>query len=188
MQRELVERAMTGDHDAFSELVRLSSRRLLVIARLILRDDGRAEDATQEALVAAWRQLKGLRDPDRFEAWLHRLLVNACYREARRTRRRGAIELQVDPLELSEAARGTDLGDDFAGRDQLERGFRRLEIDHRVVLVLHYYMDFSLNEASSVLGIPPGTVKSRLNRAITAMRASLEADARGSLIDEGWPA
>jgi RNA polymerase sigma-70 factor (ECF subfamily) len=94
MQRELVERAMAGDHDAFSELARVSIRRLFVIARLILRDDGRAEDASQETLVNAWTHLSALRDPDRFDAWLHRLLVNACYREARRERRRELLEVQ----------------------------------------------------------------------------------------------
>ena len=188
MQRDLVERAMAGDHDAFSELARVSIRRLYVVARLILRDDGRAEDATQEALVAAWRRLAGLRDPDRFEAWLHRLLVNTCYREARRGRRRGSIEIQVDPLALPEAAGATDLDVDFAVRDQLERGFRRLDVDQRTVLVMHYYLGFSLDEAGEVLGIPPGTVRSRLHRATAAMRTALEADARSPLLNQGRPA
>lgn len=188
MHRELVERAMAGDHDAFADLVRLSSRRMLAIARLILRDEGRAEDATQDALVAAWRQLKGLRDPDRFEAWLHRLLVNACYREARRTRRRGALEMTVEPYAISEAVTGGNVSDDQALRDQLERGFQRLAIDHRVVLVLHYYLGFSLDEAATVLQIAPGTARSRLSRAITSMRASIDADERGGLVDQRWPA
>ena len=96
MRRDLVERAMAGDHDAFSELARVSISRLYATARLILRDDGRAEDATQEALVAAWRDLSALRDPDRFDAWLHRLLVRACYREIRRGRHRWTIEVDVD--------------------------------------------------------------------------------------------
>src|SRR5260221_13281351 len=115
MQRDLVERAMAGDHEAFSELARLSIGRLYAVARLILRDQERAEDATQEALVAAWRDLSGLRDPDRFEAWLHRLLVRACYREARSTRRRQLVEVNVRPLD--EAA--PDTGPDLADRDQL---------------------------------------------------------------------
>jgi RNA polymerase sigma factor (sigma-70 family) len=131
MQRDLVERAMAGDHDAFSELARVSIDRLYVVARLILREDTKAEDATQEALLAAWRRLSGLRDPDRFEAWLHRLLVNACYREARRGRRRGSIEVHVDPLTVPEAPGATDAGFDLADRDQLERGFRRLDVDQR---------------------------------------------------------
>jgi RNA polymerase sigma-70 factor, ECF subfamily len=189
MQRDLVERAMAGDHDAFSDLTRLSARRLYVVARLILRDDSLAEDATQEALVAAWRRLGGLRDPDRFEAWIHRLLVNACYREARRDRRRGRIEIHVDPLAVPEASPAdADMAFDLAGRDQLERGFRRLDLDQRAVLVMHYYLGFSLDEAGAALGIPPGTVRSRLHRATRAMRAALEADARSPILGEGEPA
>ena len=188
MHRDLVERAMAGDHDAFSELARVSIGRLYVVARLILRDDKGAEDATQEALLAAWRRLDGLRDPDRFEAWLHRLLVNACYREARRGRRRGSIEVHVDPLAMPEAPGANDLGIDVAVRDQLERGFRRLDVDQRTVLVMHYYLGFSLDDAALVLGIPPGTVRSRLHRATAAMRNALEADARSTLINEGRPA
>ena len=188
MQRDLVEQAMAGDRDAFSELARAASGRLYVVARLILRDEGRAEDATQEALVAAWRRLSGLRDPDRFEAWLHRLLVNACYREARRSRRRGSIEIQVDALAMPEASPTPDQDFDLADRDQLERGFRRLDVDQRTVLVMHYYLGFSLDEAAEALGIPPGTVRSRLHRAINAMRAALEADARPPMLSEGRPA
>jgi len=185
MQRDLVERAMAGDHDAFSELARVSIGRLYVVARLILRDDGRAEDATQEALVAAWRRLNGLRDPDRFEAWLHRLLVNACYREARRGRRQGSIEVHVQTLPMPEAAGSSGMDFDLADRDQLERGFRRLDVDQRTVLVMHYYLGFSLDDAAEVLGVPPGTVRSRLHRAIGAMRAALEADARAPMLNQG---
>jgi RNA polymerase sigma-70 factor (ECF subfamily) len=185
MQRDLVERAMAGDHDAFSELARVSIGRLYVVARLILRDDARAEDATQEALMVAWRRLEGLRDPDRFEAWLHRLLVNACYREARKGRRRRSIEVHVDSLAMPEAPGATDRDFDLADRDQLERGFRRLDVDQRTVLVMHYYLGFSLDDAAEVLGIPPGTVRSRLHRAINAMRAALEADARTPAFNQG---
>jgi RNA polymerase sigma-70 factor (ECF subfamily) len=185
MQGELEERALAGDHDAFSELARVSIGRLYVVARLILRDDARAEDATQEALLAAWRRLEGLRDPDRFEAWLHRLLVNACYREARKGRRRRSIEVHVDSLAMPEAPGATDRDFDLADRDQLERGFRRLDVDQRTVLVMHYYLGFSLDDAAEVLGVPPGTVRSRLHRAINAMRAALEADARTPVFDQG---
>ena len=185
MQRDLVERAMAGDHDAFSELARVSIGRLYVVARLILRDDARAEDATQEALMAAWRRLEGLRDPDRFEAWLHRLLVNTCYREARTGRRRRSIEVLVDPLTMPEASGAIDADVDLADRDQLERGFRRLDVDQRTVLVMHYYLGFSLDDAAEVLGVPPGTVRSRLHRAINAMRAALEADARTPVFNQG---
>lgn len=193
MQRDLVERAIAGDHGAFSELARVSVGRLYVVARLILRDDARAEDATQEALVAAWQRLAGLRDPDRFEAWLHRLLVHSCYREAGRVKRRRTFEVQVDPLAMPEASpatadKGFDLATELAGRDQLERGFRRLDLDQRAVLVMHYYLGFSLDEAAVALAVPPGTVRSRLHRAIAAMRAALEADARTPLLNEGRPA
>jgi RNA polymerase sigma-70 factor (ECF subfamily) len=183
MHRELVERAMAQDGDAFDELARISIRRLYAIARLILRDDAKAEDATQEALVAAWSHIGALRDPDRFDAWLHRLLVRSCYREAGRTSRLGSFEIHARVLEASEP----DVSVGLADRDQLERGFLRLDTDQRAVLVLHYYLGLRLDEAAEVLGIPPGTVRSRLHRAIVAMRAALEADARTRLLTEGRP-
>jgi RNA polymerase sigma-70 factor, ECF subfamily len=181
MQRELVERARAGDHDAFEELARVSIGRLYAVARLIVRDDGVAEDATQEALVSAWSHLGALRDPDRFEAWLHRLLVRACYREAARQQRRRKVEVHIPVMEAPVADPTTD----FADRDQLERGFRRLDTDQRAVLVLHHYLGLSLDEVAEVLGVPPGTVGSRLHRATRAMRAALEADARSFLMNEG---
>ena len=188
MQRDLVERAMAGDHDAFEELTRVEIRQLFVVARLILRDDLKAEEATQEALLAAWRRLPGLRDPDRFGPWLHRLLVNACYREARRSGRRQSIEVHIDPVVLTDAPGSVDTVAALANRDQVERGFRRLDVDQRTVLVMHYFLGFSLDEAAEVLGVPPGTVRSRLHRAINAMRAALEADARSPMFDTGRPA
>jgi RNA polymerase sigma-70 factor (ECF subfamily) len=184
MQRELVERAMTGDHDAFSELARGSIDRLFVVANLILSDPAAAEDATQEALVTAWRHIHGLRDPDRFEGWLHRLLVNSCHREARGRQRRGSFEVHVETFDSPEP----DAADLTIDRDQLERGFRRLDTDQRAVLVLHYYLGLRLDEAAEVLGLPPGTVRSRLHRATRAMRAALDADARPRTVREGGPA
>ena len=80
MQRDLVERARKGDHDAFAVLAGATIGRLDAAARLILRDPDRAEDAVQETLVRCWRDLPTLRDPDRFDAWLHRLFLNACTR------------------------------------------------------------------------------------------------------------
>ena len=181
MQRDLVERAMAHDHEAFSELARLTIDRLHAIARLILHHPQRAEDATQEALVAAWRDIAALRDPDRFEAWLRRLLVRACYREARRERARRLVEVHVPPFE-----RGVpDASRDFADRDELERGFRGLAPDQRALIVLHYYLDLPLAETADALGLPVGTVKSRLHRSTQALRARLEADARaGDLVGE----
>lgn len=173
MHRDLVERAMAGDHDAFSELARVAIGRLYAAARLILRDPQRAEDATQEALVAAWRDLSSLRDPEKFEAWLHRLLVRSCYREARRGRRRWAMEMEIRPSGGIEPDPAVGLAD----RDEIARGFARLDQDQRTVLVLHYYLGLTLDEAAAALGIPPGTVRSRLHRANRAMREALTADA-----------
>ena len=174
MRRDLVQRAMAHDHEAFTELARLSIDKLYAIARLILHDTQRAEDATQEALVAAWRDIAALRDPDRFEAWLRRLLVHACYREARKDRARRLVEVHIPALEhsLPDASR------DLADRDELERGFRTLGPDQRALIVLHYYLDLPMSETAEALGIPVGTVKSRLHRATQALRARLDADAR----------
>lgn len=182
MRGDLVERAMAGDHDAFSELARIAIGRLYAAARLILRDDAGAEDATQEALVAAWRDLSALRDPDRFEAWLHRLLVRACHREARRGRRRWTIEQQVRPAVAVEP----DPAIDLAHRDELDRGFARLDPDQRTVIVLHHYLGLTLDEVAVAMSVPPGTARSRLHRATRTMRAALDADARTNrTINEG---
>ena len=183
MHRDQVERAMAGDHDAFSELARVSIGRLYAVARLILRDPHRAEDATQEALVAAWRDLSALRDPDRFDGWLHRLLLRACYREASRGRRRWTVETEVREWD----GMAPDPTADFADRDQLERGFRRLSAEQRAVLVLQHYLNYSHAQMADVLGVPIGTVRSRLHGARSAMRAALEADARPGTAT-GWMA
>jgi RNA polymerase sigma-70 factor (ECF subfamily) len=179
MQRELVEQAIGGDHDAFSELVRLSSRKLYGVATLILRDRTRAEDAAQEALVAAWRDLSGLRDPDRFDAWLNRILVRECYRLARKDRRRIEAEGRIRVL-----GETSDPSTHNADRDELERGFARLPVDQRTVLVLHHYAGYSFPEIADTLGIPVGTAKSRVHRATSAMRAALKADARTPRLGE----
>jgi DNA-directed RNA polymerase specialized sigma24 family protein len=133
MQRDFVERAQGGDHEAFEALTAAAFDRLYAIAHRILRDADRSEDAVQECLVRAWRDNRGLRDPDRFDAWLHRLLVNACRDEGRRLRRSAA---NVRLLMPDHPAPGDAFGD-IADRDQPERGFRRLTVDQRSVLVLH---------------------------------------------------
>jgi RNA polymerase sigma factor (sigma-70 family) len=182
--RELVERAMAGDHEAFSELGRLWVDRLYAIAFLVLRDYERAHDATQEALVASWRDIRGLRDPDRFEPWLRRILLHACYREARRERARYAVERRVSSLDQGEPDPGTAV----ANRDELERGFRRLAPEQRALITLHYYVGLPLQETADALGLPVGTVKSRLHRTTQELRASLATEARGSQLIEGRPA
>ena len=175
MDRDLVLRAQGGDRDAFSRLAAGSLARLNAVARLIVRDDGRAEDAVQDALVDAWRDLRSLRDADRFDAWLNRLLIRVCQDTTRRERRRRAVELPllaIDGPPIADAQHMTALS------DEIERGLRRLTVEQRSVLVLSYYLDLTLGEAATTLGIPVGTMKSRLHRPLGALRASLEADQR----------
>jgi len=184
MQRDLVQRARRGDHDAFAELAGATISRLDSAAWLILRDPEQAADAVQNALVRAWRDLPTLRDPDRFDAWLHRLLVRSCIDEARRLRRH-RIDLTLTPLD---APSTTDHESVVADRDQLERGFARLDPEMRAVIVLHHFLELPLSEVAVTLGLPIGTVKSRLHRGIGLMRAALDADARGGLgLSEGGP-
>lgn len=174
MDTQLVDRAKHGDKEAFTALVLELGDRLYSVAYRILRDADQAEDAVQQALLIAWRQLPQLREADRFEAWLYRVLVNVCRREIRRTPR------WVPGLHLMDdvAAATPDVLLTTSRRDELERAFRRLSVDHRAVLVLHHYLGLSGPEIGDALGLSPGTVRSRLHYARQAMRASLEADAR----------
>ena len=167
----LVERARKGDRDAFAGLVHQVSDRLYAIAFRILRDTGLAEDALQSALVSAWRQLPHLRDVDRFDAWLHKVLVNACYVEVRRNRR-WAANVHV----LPDFQGGTsDETRRIADLDELERAFRRLPLDQRAVFVLHHYVGLTLAEIAESLGIPAGTARSRLHYATRALRTAIVA-------------
>jgi RNA polymerase sigma-70 factor (ECF subfamily) len=182
MQRDLVERARQGDHDAFAELAGAAISRLDSAAWLILRDAEQARDAVQNALVRAWRDLPALRDPDRFDPWLHRLLVRACIDEARRLRRHRA---NVQLLNIDLAA-STGMESALADRDQLERGFLRLNPEMRAVIVLHHFLDLPLPDVAATLAIPLGTAKSRLHRALGLLRAALDADERGAIgLSEG---
>ena len=174
MDTELVVRAQNGDEGAFASLAVAVGDRLHAVAHRILRDIDLAEDATQQALLNVWRDLPQLRDPARFDAWSYRLLVRACYAEARRTRR-WAPNLRLLPADEPMAADGTS---SVIDRDQLERGFRRLSIDHRAVVVLHHYLDLSLPQIADALDVPEGTVRSRLHYAMRGLRAALDADAR----------
>jgi RNA polymerase sigma-70 factor (ECF subfamily) len=174
MSRDLVMLAQRGDQEAFSVLANTYADRLFAIALRIVGDYGRSEDVVQEALVAAWRELPTLRDPDRFESWTRRLLVRLCYAESSRARR---WESRVRPLPPDGPAR-PDETVPVAQRDQLERGFRRLLPGQRAILVLHHYVGLEPAEIAETLGIPPGTVRSRLHYAHAAMRAALDADER----------
>ena len=175
MQTELVDRARRGDREAFSVLAGGAVDRVYAIARLILRDTDLAEDATQDVLVRAWRDLPTLRDVERFDAWLYRITVRACA-DIGRHRRRWRAELTVVPIEPAEPDRATELAD----RDQLERGLRRLSDAQRTILILTFYVGLSPSEAADALDIPVGTAKSRLHYAIDALRAALAADERSS--------
>ena len=179
MRRDLVVRARDGDHAAFTALAAAAFDHMHRTARLILRSDDRAADAVQEALTAAWLHIRAVRDPDRFDAWLHRLLVRACYREARRVRQREITEI---PMAVPDARGHSDSQERTALRDQLERGFRRLSPEQRAVLVVHHYLGLPDAEAAIVLGLAVGTFKSRLHRASAALRAALEADERTPIL------
>jgi RNA polymerase sigma-70 factor (ECF subfamily) len=174
METDLVILAQHGDKGAFGLLAARIADRFLAVSRRILRDIDLAEDATQQALLAIWRDLPSLRDPARFDAWSYRLLLRACYAEGRRTRQ-WAPNLRVLPVD--EPA-GPDATSSVVDRDQLERGFRRLSIDHRAVVVLHHYLDLPLETVAETLGVPIGTVRSRLHYAMRGLRAALDADAR----------
>jgi RNA polymerase sigma-70 factor (ECF subfamily) len=173
--RELVIRARAGDRDAFSELVAQSLGRLTAVARMILRDEYAAQDAVQEAFIEAWRSLPGLREPDKFDAWMRRLLVRACFKGTRRSKRVDAVEIRLTPGDepaIPDAAR------DVGIHDELERGLARISREQRAVVVLVYYLDLPLADAAQAMGVPLGTAKSRLNRATSALRAAIEADGR----------
>ena len=185
MQRDLVLRARDGDYDAFTALAAGSLDRLHRIARLILRSDELAADAVQEALLAAWLHIRAVRDPDRFDAWIHRLLVRACIDEARRVRRH-RVDVELTDLSYQSVDGAESV---VVARDQLERGFLRLDPEMRAVIVLHHYLDLPLPTVAATLGIPLGTAKSRLHRALGLMRAALDADSRvGQATVEGRPA
>jgi len=175
---DLIEAAQRGDQVAFVDLVRSRGDRLFAIAHRILRDVGWAEDALQDALVIAWRDLPSLRDPARFDPWMHRLLTNVCIAQAGRERRRVA-NLRVLPLD------GATAPDDLlsvADRDQLDRAFRRLVPEERAILVLRYYLGYEPTEIAEILGRPAGTVRSRIHHANRAMRAAIDADARSVVV------
>ena len=171
MQSDLVRRAQRGDEEAFAALVPAATDRLLAVAYRILRDAALAEDATQQALLIAWRKLPTLREPDRFDAWTYRLVVNACYAESGRRR------FRVTPLRLvDEDAAVIDSSPQTLDRDRLDRGFRKLSLAHRTVVVLHLHVGMPFDEIAALLEIPVGTARSRLHYAVRSLRSAIEAD------------
>ncbi|MFL5716197.1 MAG: RNA polymerase sigma factor [Chloroflexota bacterium] len=183
MDRDLVEQAQHGDREAFAILVRTRGDRLMGIARRILRDVGLAEDAVQQTLVIAWRELPSLRDPDRFDAWLQRLLVNASYSEGRRSRTWNA-HVRILPVD---GPAGPDESLSLDDRDLLDRAFRRLPAEQRTILVFTHYLGLTPTEIAERLEIPVGTARSRLHYAHRAMRAAIEADERPIAVAGGRP-
>jgi RNA polymerase sigma-70 factor (sigma-E family) len=181
MSRELVQRAMRGDADAFGALAAGSIDRMAGTAGLVLRDRDAADDAVQEALVRAWRDLPGLRDPDRFEAWLYSIVVRACHDQLRRRRR--------DRLSQQDAMPSRSVASDafriVADRDELVTALDRLSAKQRTAVVLHYYVGLSHRQVAQVLGEPVGTVKARLSRSLDYLQAALAADARLGVREEG---
>ena len=178
--RQIVARAQDGDREAFNVLATSVVDRLYAVARLILRDTDQAEDAVQETLIRCWRDLPSLRDPARFDAWINRILVHAVADSHRRYRRQPANVrlLPTDPSTPDET-------DAVALREQLGRAFSHLSVEHRTIVVLRFYLELSVEATGTALGIPPGTVKSRLHYATEALRAALEADAR-PLVQEAF--
>jgi RNA polymerase sigma factor (sigma-70 family) len=181
MDSRLVLQAQNGDEHAFAELAYAMGGRLFALAHRILRDVDLAEEATQQTIVDIWRELPTLRDADRFESWAFRMIVHACYREIRRTRR---LQERVHLLSVRESS--DDPARWVADRDELERAFRRLPPEQRAVLVLQYHLGLSMDGIADHLGISAGTVRSRIHHAKRALRAAVEADARS--VGEGQQA
>lgn len=169
MDGELIRRAQEGDRRAFDGLVLSEYPRLFRLAHGILRDRSHAEDATQQAFIDIWRNIRRLREPSRFEAWSYRILVHACYAEARRTPR----WLPATAIPPSGGPWATDAYATVLHRDELEQGFRQLSVDHRAVIVLHFLMDMTLGQVAETLGLRPGTVNSRISRALESMRRAM---------------
>ena len=184
MREQLVDRAMRGDREAFTSLARDRADRCYALAYRILRDPHRAQDAVQQALFGAWRDLPTLRDPDRFDAWLLKLVINACYTEAR-TERRWSARVRVIPLDPPVEP---DVARSVAVRDELEHAFKRLTAEQRTVVVLHHHLGYPLTEIAATLGIPEGTARSRLHYAVRQLRAALDESPASLVTSEERPA
>lgn len=169
--RALVERARKGDQGAYEALARSASRRLFVIAHRILRDIDASEDAVQQTLVTIWKELPRLRDDTKFDAWTYRLVTRAAITEAKRLKRsRELVEIRAGDAATPDASSQVE------ARDTLERAFQRLTPESRAVIVLRHHMDLPIKEIADILGIPYGTVGSRLHRAMLDLRAAVNMD------------
>lgn len=184
MDADLVRRATRGDNDAFEALLSEVSDSMFGVARRILGDGDLARDALQSALLTIWRKLPRLRDPEAFEAWAYRILVNACYAESPHAERWRAV-VRVLPLDLP--GREDEIGL-VSDRDELDRAFRRLPLDQRMVVVLHLYVGMPLVDVGRALGIPQGTARSRLHYGLRSLRSGFEGAGHEPQVREGRPA
>jgi RNA polymerase sigma-70 factor (ECF subfamily) len=159
--------------DALGALTRRDVDRAYRLAWAILGDEEDARDATQDALTVAWQQRRSLREPDRLEAWLSRILINKC-RDRLRRRRRGRDRVRsIELVALPSVADGSQA---TADRDELGRALESLNPDQRIVVILRFWADLSVDAIADRLGVSPGTVKSRLHNSLNALRSSLEED------------
>ena len=140
------------------------------LAAVILGDSAEAQDATHDAFEVAWQHWGGLRDPARLDAWFGRILVNVCRDRLRRRRRTGLVDVSV---ELAAAVHGRDEVRATADRDEISRGFERLDADQRVVIVLRFYLDLTVDQIAERVGVPAGTVKSRLHYALRDLNQAI---------------
>jgi RNA polymerase sigma-70 factor (ECF subfamily) len=180
MDRVQVERAGSGDRAAFDTLVRSRIDAVYRTSLAILGSEADAADATQETFVSAWRHRDALRDPDRFDAWLGRINLNACRAQLRRRSRTKVREIRLlDPDEAREpASLERALADRTADAEAFDRAFARLSVDDRTILVLHHLQERPVAEIAAVLGAPAGTIKSRLHRARAALESALAKESR----------
>ena len=178
-EKGLILRAQAGDADAFTRLIERRQDALYRTAWAILREDADARDGLQEACVSAWRELPRLRDVDRFDAWLTRIIVNRCRTMLRARRRHRVRQIDIDIADESGMAPiGPEEGDALAEREAIQRAFRHLSPDQRAVIVLYYLEERSIREVGAVLGAPEGTVKWRLFRARAALAKALTREDR----------
>ena len=170
--RELIEQARRGDRAAYEQIVRQKVATVYRTARAILGNDADAEDAAQDALIGAWRQIGSLRDVDRFDAWLGQITVNACRMTLRR-RSNAVVNLaQASQIELTDT-RASGIEGRTVSAVAFDRAFDRLPVEQRSILVLHHHDELPVAEIATRLGVPEGTVKSRLHAARAALDRSL---------------
>jgi len=169
MDRELLVRARAGDREAFEQIVLAKGETLFRTALAILGKEADARDATQEAFINAWRGVAFLKDLDRFDAWMGRILINECRQTLRKRGRIHEIPLET---EASSDVLATD--SPIGGPTDFDSAFDRLTFDQRAMLVLHHLHGYGVDEMAAWLGIPAGTVKWQLSRARRALAAQMD--------------